>query len=31
MDRLFFDANVLFSAAYRADTALLQFWIRHRS
>ena len=26
MDRLFLDANVLFSAAYRASTGLLQFW-----
>jgi hypothetical protein len=26
MDRLFLDANVLFSAAYRANTGLLQFW-----
>jgi predicted nucleic acid-binding protein len=26
MDRLFLDANVLFSAAYRADTGLLQLW-----
>ena len=26
MDRLFLDANVLFSAAYRARTGLLQFW-----
>jgi len=26
MDRLFLDANVLFSAAYRADAGLLQFW-----
>lgn len=26
MDRLFLDANVLFSAAYRSDTALLKLW-----
>jgi uncharacterized protein len=26
MDRLFLDANVLFSAAYRANEGLLQFW-----
>src|SRR5215469_16852863 len=26
MDRLFLDANVLFSAAYRADSGLLLFW-----
>lgn len=26
MDRLFLDANVLFSAAYRADAGLLQLW-----
>jgi uncharacterized protein len=26
LDRLFLDANILFSAAYRADTGLLQFW-----
>ena len=26
MDRLFLDANVLFSAAYRSDTALLRLW-----
>jgi uncharacterized protein len=26
MDRLFLDANVLFSAAYRRDAGLLQFW-----
>jgi len=26
MDRLFLDANVLFSAAYRADARLLQLW-----
>lgn len=26
MHRLFLDANVLFSAAYRADTGLLQLW-----
>lgn len=26
MDRLFLDANVLFSAAYKADSGLLQFW-----
>ncbi|HEY6253874.1 MAG TPA: DNA-binding protein [Candidatus Angelobacter sp.] len=26
MDRLFLDANVLFSAAYRADTGLLELW-----
>ncbi len=26
MDRLFLDANVLFSAAYRLDAGLLQFW-----
>lgn len=26
MDRLFLDANVLFSAAYRPNTGLLQFW-----
>jgi uncharacterized protein len=26
MDRLFLDANVLFSAAYRARTGLIQFW-----
>lgn len=26
MDRLFLDANVLFSAAYRADTGLLVLW-----
>jgi uncharacterized protein len=28
MDRLFLDANVLFSAAYRADAGLLRFWDR---
>lgn len=28
MDRLFLDANVLFSAAYRADSGLLVFWRR---
>lgn len=28
MDRLFLDANVLFSAAYRANAGLLQFWKR---
>jgi hypothetical protein len=26
MDRLFLDANVLFSAAYRANAGLRQFW-----
>ncbi|MEO5924907.1 MAG: PIN domain-containing protein [Bryobacteraceae bacterium] len=26
MDRLFLDANVLFSAAYREESGLLQFW-----
>jgi hypothetical protein len=26
MDRLFLDANVLFSAAYKIDARLLQFW-----
>ena len=26
MDRLFLDANVLFSAAYRSDAGLLEFW-----
>jgi uncharacterized protein len=26
MDRLFLDANVLFSAAYSANAGLLQFW-----
>jgi uncharacterized protein len=26
MDRIFLDANVLFSAAYRADSGLLVFW-----
>ena len=26
MDRLFLDANVLFSAAYRADCGLLRLW-----
>ncbi len=26
MDRLFLDANVLFSAAYRDDSALLRLW-----
>ena len=26
MDRLFLDANVLFSAAYRPNAGLLQFW-----
>lgn len=26
MDRLFLDANVLFSAAYRANAGLVQFW-----
>jgi predicted nucleic acid-binding protein len=26
MDRLFLDANVLFSAAYRADSGLLRLW-----
>jgi len=26
MDRLFLDANVLFSAAYRCDTGLLELW-----
>lgn len=26
MDRLFLDANVLFSAAYRTNAGLLQFW-----
>ena len=26
MDRLFLDANVLFSAAYRRNAGLLQFW-----
>ena len=26
MDRLFLDANVLFSAAYRADAGLVQLW-----
>ena len=28
MDRLFLDANVLFSAAYRANSPLLQLWLR---
>ena len=26
MDRVFLDANVLFSAAYRVDNGLLRFW-----
>jgi predicted nucleic acid-binding protein len=26
MDRLFLDANILFSAAYRPDAGLLEFW-----
>ena len=26
MDRLFLDANILFSAAYRADSGLLVLW-----
>ena len=26
MDRVFLDANVLFSAAYKADSSLLQLW-----
>jgi hypothetical protein len=26
MDRLFLDANVLFSAAYRPNAGLAQFW-----
>src|SRR5260370_7942223 len=26
MDRIFLDANVLFSAAYRPDSGLLAFW-----
>jgi hypothetical protein len=26
VDRLFLDANVLFSAAYRADSGLLRLW-----
>ena len=26
MDRLFLDANILFSAAYREDSGLLQLW-----
>jgi predicted nucleic acid-binding protein len=26
MDRLFLDANILFSAAYRSDAGLLQLW-----
>ncbi len=26
MDRLFLDANILFSAAYRPDSGLLQLW-----
>jgi predicted nucleic acid-binding protein len=26
MDRIFLDANVLFSAAYRADSGLVAFW-----
>jgi uncharacterized protein len=26
MDRLFLDANVLFSASYRRDSGLLRFW-----
>lgn len=26
MDRLFLDANVLFSAAYRSDSSLLKIW-----
>ena len=26
MDRLFLDANILFSAAYRPDAGLLRFW-----
>jgi predicted nucleic acid-binding protein len=26
MHRLFLDANILFSAAYRADAGLVQFW-----
>ena len=28
MDRVFLDANVLFSAAYRSDSGLLQLWTR---
>lgn len=28
MDRLFLDANVLFSAAYRSHSSLLQLWSR---
>ena len=28
MDRVFLDANVLFSAAYRADSGLLRLWRR---
>ena len=26
MDRVFLDANVLFSAAYRQDSSLLRLW-----
>jgi hypothetical protein len=26
MDRLFLDADVLFSAAYRSEAGLLRFW-----
>jgi predicted nucleic acid-binding protein len=29
MDRIFLDANVLFSAAYRPDAGLLAFWKLH--
>ena len=28
MERLFLDANILFSAAYRPDAGLVQFWKR---
>ena len=31
MDRLFLDANVLFSAAYRVDTPLRRLWHRPRT
>ena len=31
MDRLFLDANVLFSAAYRPDARLVRFWKLQRS
>lgn len=29
MDRLFLDANILFSAAYRSDAGLAGFWALH--